>query len=411
MKIVPRLLLILSFIAILTAIIVYARGYRLDFNKRSMTSTGILAVASYPKAAKVYVNGELKGVTDINLTVLPGKYQVEIKKDGFTAWSKTVVLRGELVESLEALLFPINPSLSPLTNLGITKVIPIDQTDKILIFSQNESGDKDGIYVFESNKKPLSFLPPLQLIILEKNLPAGVDFKTTTVYFSPDYRQAIFNFEISSYLLSLEEENKQLFDITTSKEALLAAWEEEKQKDTLKILETYPKEIRKIATDSFQIVSFSPDETKMLYLIKKPLELPLVLTPPPIGTNQTEQERILKKDRLYVYDKKEDKNYPIIIPTYSGQLSMVNKIGNWSRFNREEIRNSIMWYSDSKHLVINEQKMIVVVEYDDMNKQTVYSGPFDNTFFAITTDGKIIVLANLNPEANKLPDLYLVGIK
>jgi hypothetical protein len=51
------------------------------------------------------------------------------------------------------------------------------------------------------------------------------------------------------------------------------------------------------------------------------------------------------------------------------------------------------------------------VDYDNSNRQAVYSGPFEANFFTTTSDGKIIVLANLNPEGNKLPDLYLVGIR
>ena len=51
------------------------------------------------------------------------------------------------------------------------------------------------------------------------------------------------------------------------------------------------------------------------------------------------------------------------------------------------------------------------MDYDSSNKQTLYSGPFVDTFFSVTNQGKIAVLTNLNPEINKWPDLYLVGIR
>ena len=70
-----------------------------------------------------------------------------------------------------------------------------------------------------------------------------------------------------------------------------------------------------------------------------------------------------------------------------------------------------MWYPDSQHIVINEGKTIAVVDYDGQNKQTVYSGPYQKNFFALTTDGKILGLANLNPEMNDYPDIYAVGIR
>ena len=193
----------------------------------------------------------------------------------------------------------------------------------------------------------------------------------------------------------MDNENKNLFDVTLSKETLLAAWEEERNKEIGKVLETFPKEMAKIASDSSHIISFSPDKTKLLYQVKTNLEIPIIIKPPLIAANQTKENRTLRNNSLFIYDKKEDKNYLI---------SSVD-------FSIEESENLIQWYQDSKHLVFFDDKKLSVVDYDDVNKQTIYSGPFEKPFFIITTDGNIIVSANLNPETNKLPDLYLVGIK
>jgi hypothetical protein len=405
MKILQRLFLLALLAGVSLLVIAYARGYRFDIEKKSVTSTGILSLNSFPTAAKVYINDELKGATNTNLTLPPGRYKVEIKKDGYTSWNKEIAVKGELVVTLDALLFPLNPSLSPQTNLGIIKAVPIDQTGKVIVFSQNGNDEKDGIYLFDSSNKPLSFLPPLKPIILKKNITDSqeINFNNVQVYFSPDYKQGIFEFEknntesllktskdikeTSAYLFSLDEENKNAFEITNSKKVLLEAWAKEKEKDDLKILETLPKQIVKTASDSFSIISLSPDENKILYRAKNSLVLPLAINPPLIASNQTQEERNLKKDGLYVYDKKEDKNFSL------------------------PAENSIQWHPDSKHLIMIEDKKIVAVDYDNTNKQTVYSGPFENYFFITTSDGKIIVLSNLNPEANKYSDLYLVGIK
>jgi len=387
-----RLLIIAAFFIVLITVIAYARGYRLDTDKNSITSTGILSVNSYPKAAKIYLNGELKGVTDQNISLPPGKYVVEIKKDGYTSWKKTIILKGELVESANALLFPINPSLSPLTNLGVTKVIPIDQSEKLLLFSQNDLPEKDGVYIFDLSKRNFSFLPPLKLIALKTSLPSQINFSQTSVNFSPYLKQAIITFQTAdnnsfSYLFSLEEENKQLFEVTSSKEQLITAWEEEKNREIAKILESFPDDLQKIASDSFSIISFSPDKEKILYQSKNNVELPVIIKPRLIATNQTPETRTLTKDGLYVYNQKEDKNFLIT----NNQVPI--------------------WYPDSEHLVINEGSKISVVEYDDQNKQIVYSGPFENEFLGVTTDGKLLILTNLNSQSNKLPDIYAVGIK
>lgn len=398
MNFLLKILASVGFLTLIVGVIAYGRGYRWNFKNNSLASTGILSVNSSPNAAKIYLNGQFKGATDINLALSPSSYLVEIKKDGYNSWTKTVKIRGELVYTIDAQLFPLNPSLSPLTNLGIVKTLPVDQTERIIIFSDNGDPVKDGIYLFEAGKRPLSLLPPLKLLIFKKDLPLlDLDFKKTDVYFSPDYKEAIFDFQniqgdSRAYLLSLDGDNKNLFEVSSSKTTLLTAWEEERNKEIQKILETFPKEIVKVASDSFNIVSFSPDKTKLLYQSKNNLKLPVIIDPPLIAANQTNEERDLIKNNYFVYDRKEDKNF---------------LIENW----KWETENYAQWYPDSKHLVFFDNKKISVVDYDNTNKQTVYSGPFEGSFFINTSDGKIITLSNLNPENNKLPDLYLVGIK
>ena len=379
MKILFRILFLLTFIVVLTSIIAYARGYRFDLEERSVKSTGIISATSNPKAAKIYINGQLKGVTDTNLTLAPGNYLVEIKKDGYTSWSKKINLKGELVINVDPVLFPINPSLSPLTNLGIVKAVATEDGDKIVIIAA------EAIYLFDAGKKTLPFFPPLNKIISLSLLSGIVDFTNAKVIFSPDQKQAIFEFTELSYLLSLGEDNLNPLDVTLSKDALIEAWQKEKTKNFNKILETFPKNFDKIASDSFNIISFSPNETKVLYQAKNNVEIPLMIKPVMIATNQTPEERSIKKGKTYVYDRKEDKNFLV--------------------------GNVMKWYSDSRHLIIEENKKIAVVDYDDTNKQTVYSGPFESSFFNPTSDGKIIVLINLNSQVNELPDLYLVGIR
>lgn len=425
MKIIYRIAIFVSFLITLVIIIAYARGYRLDIKEKTVVPTGILAISSNPKAAKVFIDNKLKGVTDINLTLPPGSYYVEIKKDGYSTWSKKIILKGEIVMALDPLLFPTNASLSPLTNLGIVNVITVNQSNKTLLFSQTGDKEKDGIYLFDPDKKPLSLMQAAKPILLSKNLPEkDVDLKHISAYFSPDLTEAIISFKNTSYLLSLDQENKQLFDITNSKNTLINAWAEEKIKQTSKILETFPKEIYKIASDSFKIISFSPDENKVFYQAQRRLSLPNVINPPLIGANQTNEERTLTINSFYIYDKKEDKNFLLNLNT--NELETLFLVLNKQQENVTDnlqdtnVNLPIMWYPDSKHLVLYEfvalpnkkgKKQITIMNYDGQNKQTIYSGPFEESFFSITNDGNIIVLVNLNPENNEFPDLYQVGIK
>ena len=427
-RFIPRLLFLAVFLSLLLGVIAYARGYRYDTHSNLVTSTGIVAVSAFPKAAKVYVNGTLKGVTDLTVTLPPGQYHFDVREEGYTSWSKDLTVKGEVVLTLDVLLYPVNPTLSPLTNIGVVKAIPVEQTGKAILFSDTGDETKDGVYLFDSNKGPLSLLPPLKLLMLKKYLPVGIDLTTAQMFFSPDYKQAILEVNYPdgppssslSYLLSLEDENTNQFDITLSKDTLIEAWNNEKDQNQLKILQTFDPEFVKVASDSFKMIAFSPDESKLLYYVKNLVDLPIVMKPRLIGTDQAPDVRSLSPNNVYVYDRKEDRNYILPIP---GADTLIKK---------NEIDGSIGWYPDSKHVAFKEippppsprrifgpsptptkssGEKITMIDFDGTNKETVYSGPFTPSFFAVGSDGSLIIMTNFNPDSNQLSDLYAIGIK
>lgn len=80
---------VLVFILLAPAIVLYVRGVDYNFSTNSFVKTGILSVRINPGDAGIYINGQLKrtGSGDIKF-LLPGQYQVEIKKDGYQTWQK-----------------------------------------------------------------------------------------------------------------------------------------------------------------------------------------------------------------------------------------------------------------------------------------------------------------------------------
>lgn len=442
-----RLVIFTVFVLVLIAVIAYARGYRFNFREGTISSTGIISVNSSPRPAKVYINGVLQGATDTNLTLPYGKYTVEVKKEGYSSWKKEVSLKGELVMSLNALLFSRNPSLTPLTNLGISKAVSVGNTDKIILLTTTGDTEKDGIYLFEPSSQPLTIFPPLKLLMLQSLLPVELDMNTAEFEFDPNYRQAIVTFQYAqtetdqdedvppesiSYLVTLDNQNVELFDITNSRDTILARWETEKNKELLKIVETLPKKLQKTATESFYIVSLSPDEKKVMYVAKADDSLPIVLDPPLIGANQTPEVRNIKKGNLYIYDKKEDKNFhiplahEIVIPTPTPSVAASVRTNDTVTpsvsptpalaqvLNAQLVHNiqqTVLWYPTSDYIAVKEDKQIVIMQYDGENKEVVYAGPFNPAYFGISPDWNLMVVINLNPQNNQYGDLYSVGIR
>jgi|GEM_PF-1257628 hypothetical protein len=86
------LLILAGFVFFLMAaplMVLYVRGITYDFATKTFVKTGIMGVRTSPSDATVFINGKVKRQSqgDIGFLV-PGAYQVEIKKTGYSDWSK-----------------------------------------------------------------------------------------------------------------------------------------------------------------------------------------------------------------------------------------------------------------------------------------------------------------------------------
>ena len=385
MKFLQKLSLLLLFGLIFLGVILYAKGYRINFSAKKLEPTGIIAITAFPKASSVYLNGKLVGATDLNLNLKPGEWEVEVKKEGYTSWKKKVNLKEGVVINLDARLFPINPTLKPLTSIGVSKAEKIDNLDKILLFVKKGKKEEDGVYLLEKGKGPIASKPkPKLLLLFSEFTNQQVEVEKLNPIFSPDFQQFIIDLSGEKYLFSLKTSKQEPLIITNSYESLVSAWEKEKEQQIQEILKSFSQDFEKIATASFEIKAFSPDQTKLLYKAKKSFKLPYFAKKRMKGVNPTPETRELKKGSLYVYDKKEDRNYYLPLPKNSAPL----------------------WYIDSKRLIFVKGNSIDVVDYDGENKQVLYAGPFEKNFLTITSDGNLLVLINFNKELNPYPEVY-----
>ena len=80
----------LAFLVLGPLVVLYAWGYRYNFNEQRVDVTGILYVKSYPRRASVLLDGVLKSeTTPAQLTGLkPGTYRVTVERDGSWPWTK-----------------------------------------------------------------------------------------------------------------------------------------------------------------------------------------------------------------------------------------------------------------------------------------------------------------------------------
>jgi hypothetical protein len=97
------------FMAISAITLFFAYGYRYDFKKQDIQKTSIIDLTAKEKDVTVYLEGKQvsTGLPYQIKGVLPGKYVVEVKKEGFDLWQRQVDVTEDIVTIVnDVLLVP-----------------------------------------------------------------------------------------------------------------------------------------------------------------------------------------------------------------------------------------------------------------------------------------------------------------
>lgn len=411
-------------IIILTAsvgLIAYGRGYRFDFNQSGFKPTGLISATSDPIGAQVYIDNKLRTATNNSINIDPGWYDIKISKEGYMPWSKKMRVQGEIVTRAEAYLFPTNPSLSPLTTSGaIDPVLSPDGTKLAYVVPETKTGanDKTGIWTLELADRPLGRNRDPQQVATG----TGLDLTKTNIFWSPDSTELMVQDGPQNKLFRLYQVGKvdDFTVISSSYPDTLKVWENERFIKQRQTLAAFKQPVIDFATTSAKIISFSPDESKILYEATSSATLPIVINPPLIGTNSTVEERSVTPGRLYVYDSREDRNYFLLDkkeipqPTPTKKTTKSNSLDylNIGLLDYSTAPSAVVWLPTSRHLLLTLPGKIDVLEFDRTNWITIYSGPFVNNFVAPWSNGsRIVILTNLNASNGALPNLYTVNLR
>lgn len=425
------------------AAIQYAKGnYRIT-RQGFVAESGLLSANSFPPGAEVVVNGELLTATDDTVYLPPGTYEVEIARDGFWPWKKTIELESQLVTQTNAQLFPIAASLSPLTFNGVNNAVPSPDGQKIIYYTASASAQtRNGLYIQELNNNPLSLQRgPRQLV----EITPGFDLANAQYIWSPDSNEILLIDENKHVLLEVDQKNNlvTLPDVSFRTQQILSEWEEEMYLRERQFLAEFPVEVINIATASAQNVYISPDKKKLLYTYtaEESVTLPDGLTPPVPAASTQKQERSLQAGNIYVYDREEDRNF--LVGQAFGDESKVDKlllatdlfqrspnsleaspsafrnlqatqsartVQNFHTYHTSLYANTFQWYPDSNHLLYTGENRIMIKEIDNSNDTTVYAGPFSQNFVYPWPDGsKLLILTSFSPETPA--NLYAIELK
>jgi len=146
-----RTILFLSFLTLFLllapAIVLYSQGYRFDLENKKLSQTGGLFLKVLPKQAEVYLDDKLSKKTDFFFgsvlieNLLPQKYKIRVRKEGFYAWEKNLEIKEKQVaEAKNIILFPENPKFNVLFSEVEKFWFSPDQKKLVLLENDVQSG-------------------------------------------------------------------------------------------------------------------------------------------------------------------------------------------------------------------------------------------------------------------------------
>lgn len=442
----------------------FAKGYRPTKNG-NITATGLLSANSFPNGAQMYVNGKLATATDTTLNLDPGSYTIEIKKDGYTPWRKQLVITKELVTQTNAFLFPTAPSLTPITYTGASNIAPSPDGQKIVFYTASASSQvKNGLYVVELSDSVFSLQKGARQISQETK---GFDLSKAKLLWSPDASQILISYDGRNVIVDPTKINllNELPDVSYKLPQIFSEWEEDLYKRERARLAKFPEEIQRIATQSAQNVYFSPDDERVLYTATQSAFLPDAIIPEVPAASTQPQERTLVPGGIYVYDRKEDRNFrigtehrpqppipmqkntkkkplvklPEISASFQGKISLASDlytsraktlttspqtfkklqantfletIENFHEYYSGVYTHGLQWLPDSKHLLGIRDDITFVKEYDGANETVLYSGSLSEQFVYPWPNGsKLIVLTRISQTSDNPTNLYAITLK
>lgn len=411
-RLLLAVLTLVILIATTMAVTLYAQGYRPNLTKKTVDTTGMLVASSDPQGAQVFLNERLTTATNNTLNLPPGEYQVRIAKDGFIPWEKKLKIEKGVVIQTQAFLFPQAPDFRALTSTGAISPTLSPDGSKIAYGVATASAQKTGVWILDLSDRPLSFQSQSRQIANSLTL---AQFR-----WSPDSKQVLASQSGTSYLLDADRLNDAPKNITSTLPLLLSNWDTDTKTNQDNRESSLKPTLLKILRDNAKIISFSPDESKILYTATQSATIPQIIKPPLPGADTQPEEREIKPQKIYIYDTKEDKNFyiaslpePAKTEKPKTKQTVISPIPQPpSSLNLAPEISILQWFPTSRHLIYVEPDKISLMEYDGTNRHVVYAGPFENNYVFPTPNGsKIIILTTYNRAAGIAPNLYTINLR
>jgi hypothetical protein len=144
----------ITFVGLGTVVLVaLGRGYSYDFTNHRLTLNGLLVLNSMPSGANVSRQDKpLKRKTPYRVTLEPGSYKLDVTKDGFMPWSKTVEVRASEVTWVQYVwMLSSVPKIDMYGSASVITKLVASRDHRH--FAYLTSGDEPGLWVMDAANK------------------------------------------------------------------------------------------------------------------------------------------------------------------------------------------------------------------------------------------------------------------
>ena len=190
------------FLLIAPSVVLYSQGYRIDFGSKRIVQIGGFYFKVWPKNAQVLIDGKLKNKTDVLFgsvfikNLLPRKYEIEVKKEGYLPWKKTLEVQEKMVtEAKNVVLIPENPKFTILED-GV----------------KNYYFSPDGKNLILESEEEIKLLK-IEREIKEYQIENANEEEIESIIFSPDSQKILFKIGSKFKLLDLTKTPLSLIDL------------------------------------------------------------------------------------------------------------------------------------------------------------------------------------------------------
>ena len=190
-------------------VILWAQGYRFNFNNYTVSQTGILRVNATPQSASVYLNNKYIGNSPVVIkSLIPKTYNLKISLNNYITWNSFVSVHSQNITNIDAFLLPNIIKQNVFKTIGTIDSVQMGQNNYLFIVT-----NLNGIYkLYYYNLNSLTsgvlalnehYLFNLSNKIKFANLPMKIYNNSNFSYLVIDYNGEYYLYNIANNTIVL----------------------------------------------------------------------------------------------------------------------------------------------------------------------------------------------------------------